>query len=157
MGNGNKKYLNRSISSSKCSILGQYHDVSEDTHWTPFLEAAVKYIRDTYPPPWTEVIRHVGRRPLLELLSWYPVIWSSLCSSTEDRAPVDEIYGCPIFKWVTVTWLNNITGSVIVPVMVTSLVQFTNGETWWRQPMESFSVLLDFCDWNPPVVSPHIG
>ena len=33
-----------------------------------------------------------------------PVLWSSLCNSFEDRSPVDEIYGCPIFKWVAVTW-----------------------------------------------------
>ena len=25
----------------------------------------------------------------------------------EDRAPVDEIYGCPIFKWVAETWLHH--------------------------------------------------
>ncbi|KAM3929195.1 phosphatidylinositol-glycan-specific phospholipase D [Leptodactylus fuscus] len=33
---------------------GQYHDVAEDTHWTPFLETSVKYIRRTYPLPWDE-------------------------------------------------------------------------------------------------------
>ena len=43
--------------------------------------------------------------PLLEILSWYPVMKSSLCNSFEDRAPVDFIYGCPIFKWVAKTWL----------------------------------------------------
>ena len=29
---------------------------------------------------------------------------SSLSNSFEDRAPVDEIYGCPISKWVAETW-----------------------------------------------------
>ncbi|XP_056377273.1 phosphatidylinositol-glycan-specific phospholipase D isoform X2 [Hyla sarda] len=33
---------------------GQYHHVSEDSHWTPFLETSVKYIRRTYPLPWNE-------------------------------------------------------------------------------------------------------
>ena len=28
------------------------------------------------------------------------------CNSFEDQAPVDEIYGCPIFKWVAVTWIH---------------------------------------------------
>ena len=45
-------------------------------------------------------------RSLLGLLSWYPIFTSSHCNSFEDRAPVDEIYGCPIFKWVTETILH---------------------------------------------------
>ena len=32
---------------------------------------------------------------------------SSHCYSFEDQAPVDFIYGCPIFKWVAVTWLKD--------------------------------------------------
>ena len=36
----------------------------------------------------------------LGLLSRSPVmLWSPVCNSFEDRPPVDEIYGCPIFKW----------------------------------------------------------
>uniref|UniRef100_A0A5F8G8I1 Phosphatidylinositol-glycan-specific phospholipase D n=1 Tax=Monodelphis domestica TaxID=13616 RepID=A0A5F8G8I1_MONDO len=31
---------------------GRYHQVSEDTHWTPFLNASIHYIRETYPFPW---------------------------------------------------------------------------------------------------------
>ena len=31
-------------------------------------------------------------------------LWSSRCNSFEDWAPVDLIYGCPVFKWVAVTW-----------------------------------------------------
>lgn len=33
---------------------GRYHDISEDTHWTPFLNASIHYIRRTYPPPWDQ-------------------------------------------------------------------------------------------------------
>ncbi|XP_060608003.1 phosphatidylinositol-glycan-specific phospholipase D-like isoform X2 [Ruditapes philippinarum] len=33
---------------------GQYHDVSEDTHWAPFLNASVNYINAKYPQPWDE-------------------------------------------------------------------------------------------------------
>ncbi|XP_040519065.1 phosphatidylinositol-glycan-specific phospholipase D [Gallus gallus] len=33
---------------------GIYHDVSEDTHWSPFLNASVHYIRRNYPQPWEE-------------------------------------------------------------------------------------------------------
>ncbi|KFP78261.1 Phosphatidylinositol-glycan-specific phospholipase D [Apaloderma vittatum] len=31
---------------------GMFHDVSEDTHWSPFLSASVRYIRRNYPQPW---------------------------------------------------------------------------------------------------------
>jgi len=31
-----------------------YHDVSEDTHWAPFVNASVNYIRQRYPQPWDE-------------------------------------------------------------------------------------------------------
>ncbi|KAM4834873.1 phosphatidylinositol-glycan-specific phospholipase D isoform 2-T2 [Thomomys bottae] len=31
---------------------GKYHDVSESTHWTPFLNASIHYIRENYPLPW---------------------------------------------------------------------------------------------------------
>ncbi|XP_058686824.1 phosphatidylinositol-glycan-specific phospholipase D isoform X1 [Poecile atricapillus] len=33
---------------------GMFHDVSEDTHWTPFLKASIDYIRRNYPQPWEE-------------------------------------------------------------------------------------------------------
>ena len=39
---------------------------------------------------------------------YYPKVLSlsqvTACNSFEDRAPVDFIYGCPIFKWVAETW-----------------------------------------------------
>ncbi|XP_075399646.1 phosphatidylinositol-glycan-specific phospholipase D [Tenrec ecaudatus] len=31
---------------------GKYHEVAESTHWTPFLNASVHYIRENYPLPW---------------------------------------------------------------------------------------------------------
>ena len=34
---------------------GKYHQVAEDTHWAPFLNATVNYIRRNYPQPWDEV------------------------------------------------------------------------------------------------------
>ena len=34
---------------------GNYHGISEDTHWTPFLKAGIEYVRETYPKPWDEV------------------------------------------------------------------------------------------------------
>ena len=47
--------------------------------------------------------------PSLELpvLSWFPIFMSSHCNSYEDGAPVDEVYGNPIFKWVAETWLHD--------------------------------------------------
>ena len=46
---------------------------------------------------------HVAWLPMFRLLSWYHAMESSHCNSFGDRATVDEIYGCPIFKWVAVT------------------------------------------------------
>ena len=43
-------------------------------------------------------------QPLHGLLSWCPILKSSHENSFEDRAPVDSIYGCPIFKWISLTW-----------------------------------------------------
>lgn len=31
---------------------GKFHDVSESTHWTPFLNASVHYIQENFPLPW---------------------------------------------------------------------------------------------------------
>ncbi|XP_067677733.1 phosphatidylinositol-glycan-specific phospholipase D-like [Haliotis asinina] len=33
---------------------GKYHDIAEDSHWSPFLNATLNYIRRKYPPPWDE-------------------------------------------------------------------------------------------------------
>jgi len=38
---------------------GDYHNVSEDTHWTPFLNASVNYIRRQYPRPW-DLVRYIN-------------------------------------------------------------------------------------------------
>ena len=43
---------------------------------------------------------------ILSILVPYPF---SLCRSFEDRAPVDSIYGCPIFIWVAETCLTGET------------------------------------------------
>ena len=45
------------------------------------------------------------RQSLMRLLSLYHVMQSKSWFSFEDQASVDEIYGCPIFKWGAVTWL----------------------------------------------------
>lgn len=34
---------------------GKFHQVAEDTHWSPFLNATVNYIRMKYPKPWSKV------------------------------------------------------------------------------------------------------
>lgn len=36
-------------------MSGQFHEVSESTHWTPFLNASIHYIRENYPLPWDKV------------------------------------------------------------------------------------------------------
>ncbi|XP_025030992.1 phosphatidylinositol-glycan-specific phospholipase D [Python bivittatus] len=33
---------------------GLFHSVSEDTHWSPFLNTSIHYIRKNYPQPWEE-------------------------------------------------------------------------------------------------------
>ena len=52
-----------------------------------------------------QIMAHVARQPLLDLLSWYYVIYPCICNSFEDRWPVHEIYRCPVFKWVAMIWL----------------------------------------------------
>ena len=42
---------------------------------------------------------------LLGLFSWHPIFQSSHSNSFEDWAPVDEIYGCPIFKCIADTYI----------------------------------------------------
>lgn len=39
--------------SSLC-YSGRFHSISEDTHWAPFLNATVNYIRKKYPKPWDQ-------------------------------------------------------------------------------------------------------
>lgn len=51
---GNKILYSENVLSSV--ISGLFHQVSEDTHWAPFLNISIHYIRETYPPPWGEVI-----------------------------------------------------------------------------------------------------
>lgn len=62
---------------------GKFHSISEDTHWAPFLNATVRYIRKKYPKPWDQVCEK-----LIFKISW--TYWRScnliqlfeLCSGT---------------------------------------------------------------------------
>ena len=40
---------------------------------------------------------------ILRILSWCHLFKTTHCNSLEDGAPVDFIYGCPIFKWIAET------------------------------------------------------
>ena len=42
-------------------------------------------------------------------------------------------------------------------IHVVSKIIEDNANTWWRHRIETFSVLLTFCDGNPPADSPHKG
>ena len=44
---------------------------------------------------WSPII---ARQPLMGLLSWCSAMMSILCNWFEDRSPVGQIYGCPIFE-----------------------------------------------------------
>ena len=74
---------------------------------------------------------------LLGLLSWYPLWSPSLCSSFEDLAPVDEIYGCPIFKCAAVTWLKDRAPGCRIVIHQTK-VHFPQGQ-WIIKEFEKFS------------------
>ena len=80
--------------------MRQSHQPMESPHWWPVM-LMISYNMGP-----------VTQWPLLGLPSSYLVTLSSLCNSFEDEAPVDEtpvdeIYGCPIFKWVAETWLKD--------------------------------------------------
>lgn len=67
--------------SSLC-YSGKFHFVSEDTHWAPFLNATVNYIRKKYPKPWHQVCQ-VAK---YAWLAW--IIHSGACSKPlGDRPP----------------------------------------------------------------------
>ena len=63
----------------------------------------------------------------LELLSWCPIFKSSHCNSSEDREPVDFIYGCQILKWIAETWLYD----------------REPGQYWWHAVSEDTRAWLD--------------
>ena len=48
--------------------------------------------------------------PLMGLISWCPIFKTSHSNPFDDRTPVDFIYGCSIFKWVTEAWLHRLSG-----------------------------------------------
>ena len=58
--------------------------------------------------PWHQTMEYATESRKMIKMARYPYMWSSLRNSFEDRMPVDETYGCPIFKWATVTWLNSL-------------------------------------------------
>lgn len=37
---------------------GKFHSIAEDTHWAPFLNATIRYIRKKYPKPWDQVSKN---------------------------------------------------------------------------------------------------
>ena len=87
---------------TKHSLIGEY-----GIHW-PVCSA---YIRaGDFQQNWYQKRIESDTSPwgsLFGSMCWYlsPLLLSH-CNSFDDRAPVDEIYGCPIFKCVAVTWLN---------------------------------------------------
>ena len=84
----------------------------------------------------------IAWQPLLMLLSLYPVMESSLCNSFEDQEPVDFIYGCMIFKWVAVTWLDCSASDVCLadmpycgvpgPCLTTAIWRFRKNSSQWQ-------------------------
>ena len=96
-------------------------------------------VKDVLEEGQVRKIGHVSWQPLLGLLSWYPVMLWSLCISFEDRAPADEICGCPIFKGVAVTRLKREGTGIDVPVMAT------------RMPCPIRLILLSVFCCSPPV------
>ena len=80
--------------------------------------------------------------PLLGVLSGCPIFKSSHCNSLDDWAPVDFIYGCPIFKWVAETWLHEKTCPI--ESLDTMIHMMIPGH--WHT-----SLSLDLCSENPGV------
>ena len=72
-------------------------------------------------------------------------VLSSLCNSFEDRAPVDFIYGCPIFKWVAVTWLIYGTRAVIRLLTVRLSVFYSQDVLY----ADTYSTANKLCIWVP--------
>ena len=50
------------------------------------------------------IIGHVTMQPLLGLLSWYPVMLSSLCNSFEDGPPVQSAGSSIELQWLETHW-----------------------------------------------------
>ena len=87
---------------TKHSLIGEY-----GIDWPVFSA----YIRaGVFQQNWYHkriVTRHLGGHCWGQCAGTFHHFLLSHCNSFDDRAPVDEIYGCPIFKWVEVTWLND--------------------------------------------------
>ena len=80
----------------------------------------------------------LGLNELIGLLDWYPVIWSSLCNSFEDRAPLNCIYGCPIFKWVAVTSVKRFGTGMVATVMAARLTCPNPTSSMFRATYDSY-------------------
>ena len=74
----------------------------------------------------TQLIEHVA---LQALHYWYytGTLPCRLCNSFEDRIPVDEIYGCPIFKRVALTRLQDRASIILVPLMIAIVIYSITG------------------------------
>ena len=53
-----------------------------------------------------QIIRHVTLVTITGIALLGPGVLF-LCNSSEDGAPLDLIYGCPIFKWMAENWLHD--------------------------------------------------
>ena len=70
----------------------------------------------TVPPPWHDPYTYgfvlvvlldsksflLFIHVIISFMVNFQALGQSYCNSVEDRAPVDEIYWCPIFKWVAI-------------------------------------------------------
>ena len=54
-----------------------------------------------------KIMKHIAWQSLVGLVHWYPIIWSSLCNSFDDRAPVDEIHKQMICGYLTETQMSS--------------------------------------------------
>ena len=85
------------------------HDETNRVHslWDIFHDLKLMHLSD-----WKELHNLHSKMvmsPGGHLCCYYPGTLStssSDCNSFVDRVPVDWIYGCPIFKWVAASWLN---------------------------------------------------
>ena len=86
---------------------------------------------------------------LLELLSWCLIYKANRCNSFEGRTSVDEIYGCPIFKWVADTLLHD--GAPVefwVTCSSTRTVWFTLTLKINNQATENYAIIILYFRWS---------
>ena len=61
----------------------KYHDVSETTHWAPFLNATVNYIRRNYKQPWN-LVTFFYFFLAIPFFSEFVMIYVFICHSTAN-------------------------------------------------------------------------